>query len=206
MRPARSRNINQSLVSLVLEGRVSIFLYRTGTQPGSRRLAPEDEARLTVRERFSIAHELSHWVSFARGGHAPIALGQNTDDRAYRADEALCDDFANRLLVPDWLVDGWLDPIPAGAGIPPAQLRRMAASVRVSIEVVAHAIVRRRSGLGFMKVSKMPERGEIAGAAPLFLVEFAIAAIGVRVPRRRDHIRDSTDPEKAGWDGVSGQL
>jgi hypothetical protein len=81
--PSRGTHVAQ----INLEGRVSIFLYRTGIQPGSRRLAPEDEVRLTVRERFSIAHELAHWVLLARGGHARLAQGGKGDDHAYRADE-----------------------------------------------------------------------------------------------------------------------
>jgi hypothetical protein len=43
-----------------------------------------------------------------------------------------------------------------------------------------------------MKVSKTSGVTENSGAGPpVFLMEFAIAAPGVLVPRRREHIRDS---------------
>lgn len=164
--------------------RPTIALYRTANIAAARRLDPEKESELTPRERFSIAHEIGHWLAFDRCGLRPHPT---TDHDAYWADEKLCDTFANMLLVPDWQVDGWLAPISAGVGIVPAQLRRWAASARVSRPVVANAIVRRRNDIGFIQMTSRVGEGR---ASSIFVVEFSTAGRDVSVPARKTHMRD----------------
>ncbi len=52
------------------------------------------EARLSRRDRFSIAHELAHYLLWQRVGILPA-----TTRSQYWQHEALCNEFANRLLV-----------------------------------------------------------------------------------------------------------
>jgi hypothetical protein len=58
---------------------------------------------LSPRERFSIAHELAHWVIWRRFGSLP---GSNTE---YWFHETLCNEFAAGLLVPDAALGRFLE-------------------------------------------------------------------------------------------------
>src|ERR1700733_9844951 len=75
-----------------------IILYRFGKLKGEREIGREEEGLLSSRERFSIAHELGHWLIFSH-----FQIGPQSDDRLYWDQEEAVNSFAGHLLVPDWL-------------------------------------------------------------------------------------------------------
>lgn len=64
---------------------------------------PIEELGLSNQERYTIAHEISHYLVEAWFGFRPSTSGE------YWALEEVCDEFADRLLVSDQLLAG-LDP------------------------------------------------------------------------------------------------
>jgi Zn-dependent peptidase ImmA (M78 family) len=100
-----------------------IIVYRSGQRNGEREIREGDENLLSPRERFSIAHELGHWVAFSR-----FRIGPQSERRVYWEHERVMNAFAGCLLAPDWLVMRWLDQVPEGRPVPPFAVRYWASS------------------------------------------------------------------------------
>src|ERR1044072_2967664 len=102
-------------------------------------IAPDKEHLLTARERFSVAHELGHFFAFKHFGALPVS--KVVDPQEYREQEQCMDDFAQSLLVPDWLGQLWLASVTDQEPISLNSLKMWAASqCAVSGEVVAKAL------------------------------------------------------------------
>jgi hypothetical protein len=124
-----------------------IVVHRFSKLEGERELKGQDEGLLNSRERFSVAHELGHWVLFNR-----FQIGPESEKRPYWEQEEVINAFAGQLLVPDWLAKNWLESTPKHLPIPPFALRSWAEDCRVSEEVAAKALVRQRSFIGFLRL------------------------------------------------------
>ena len=162
-------------------GRDRIVLFRQGSNDGEKLLNSADECWLTARERFSIAHELAHWISFRRLGLTPGGRSSEFWDQ-----ERCMDAFANSLLVPDWLVERWLSQIPANGLIEPLMVRRCAAmECRVSEEVVARALCRPGGPFGLMKLVSAREK---ATGNDVLRVLFSVCGGGLCLPKVHAHI------------------
>jgi hypothetical protein len=124
-----------------------IVVHRFSKVEGERELKKHDEGLLNSRERFSVAHELGHWILFNR-----FQIGPESERRLYWEQEEVINAFAGQLLVPDWLAKSWLDSTPENLPIPPFALRSWAEQCRVSEEVAAKALVRQRNLIGFLRL------------------------------------------------------
>src|SRR5438874_11567356 len=89
-----------------------ITLYRRGMVNGEREVTASDENLLTVRERFSVAHELGHLIALTH-----LRVEPRSDKRGYWEQERAINSFAGCLLAPDWLVREWLDSASCGEPI-----------------------------------------------------------------------------------------
>ncbi len=159
-----------------------IVLYRFSSVDGNREIRPYEDSLLTSRERFSIAHELGHWIAITHLGF-PIQL----DHRQYWEHESVINRFASQLLVPDWLVEKWLRETPDGTPVPPFALRFWASSIcGTSEEVITKAIVRHRPSAGFLRL--LPTRSK-AGASVLLVLSSA-AGSALQLPVERTHIKE----------------
>lgn len=161
-----------------------IVLYRQGKVDGEREIRPQEESLLTPRERFSVAHELGHWILFRQ-----LGVGPQFDKRKYWYQEHVINDFAGYLLAPDWLVMQWLSRIPEGTVIPPFALKHWASSdCGASEEVVAKRLVRQRDSIGFLRV--LPIRRKRDGADVLQVICSA-AGESLRLPHERSYVETS---------------
>jgi hypothetical protein len=158
-----------------------IILYRHSKVNGEREIQREDEGSLTPRERFSIAHELGHWVVFSR-----FRIGPQSDNRTYWLQEQAINAFAGCLLVPDWLVANWLEGSPPNRPVSPFALRYWAISqCRSSEEVVAKALARHRNSIGFLKLLPTTRRKD---GTNVLQVLCSAAGDALRLPNERSHI------------------
>lgn len=164
-----------------LNNPAKIILFRRSEAEGSRSLNSSDENLLTSRERFSIAHELGHLLAFEQ-----LNIKPPKEKNEYWEQEASMNAFATELLVPGWLVEGWLRSIPKGYPIPPLALRKWARDeCNVSEEVVAHAICRLASGMGFMKGLL---RGGTGRSPSILKVRFSVHTPSLTLPAINSHI------------------
>ena len=124
-----------------------IVVHRFSKVEGERELKSHDEGLLNSRERFSVAHELGHWILFNR-----LQIGPESERRLYWEQEEVINAFAGQLLVPDWLAKSWLDSTPENLPIPPFALRSWAEQCRVSEEAAAKALVRQKNLIGFLRL------------------------------------------------------
>jgi hypothetical protein len=161
-----------------------IILYRSAKEEGERQILPGEDKVLTARERFSVAHELGHWIAYSR-----LQVSPETDRRRYWEQERVVNAFAGFLLAPDWLVKRWLSDTPEGTPVSPFALRYWAESeCRSSEDVVAKALVRCRSSIGFLRLTPAKRRRD---GANVLLVLCCAAGDAVQLPHERSHIDNS---------------
>lgn len=157
-----------------------ILVFRFGKSEGEQEVGWGEESLLTPRERFSVAHELGHWLLFNQFNVEP-----QLDERLYWAQEDTVNTFAAHLLVPNWLARNWLEGTEDGSPISPFALRSWATQSRVSEEVAGKALARYRSTIGFLKLLPMQRKRD--GARVLQVLSSA-AGEGLRLPTERSHI------------------
>lgn len=155
-----------------------IELFRFASRHGTRHMDPEQEYLLRPRERFSVAHEVGHWLAFARLGVRPAREGS-----AYWKQEELANEFANALLVQDELVEGWLRSIVGERRVGVHLLAAWSREAKVSMEAASTAICRRQSGLGFLKLRP----GRSAKGETVWVVKFSTSR-GIDLPRVHTHV------------------
>jgi Zn-dependent peptidase ImmA (M78 family) len=160
-----------------------IVLHRFSKVEGEREIVANEETLLTSRERFSIAHELGHWVLFTR-----FQIGPQSHSRLYWEQEEAVNAFAGQLLIPDWLSTSWLQEVPEAMPVPPFSIRFWAEQCRVSEEVVARALVAKRESVGFLRL--YPTRRKRDGA-PVLQVLSCASGSAVELPSVRSFIADT---------------
>lgn len=92
------------------------------------------------RQRFSLAHELAHWLCDRRTGSflcAKTDIGpQNAEAKSV---ESQANGFASQLLLPSYLVDPWL----AGRAATLSTARTLATEFRSSVTAAAIKLIKR---------------------------------------------------------------
>jgi len=160
-----------------------ISIFRASETRGNRRLGVADEWMLTRRERFSVAHEIGHWIASKQ-----IGVSQPSGTRDYWLQERWMNTFAGSLLVPEWLLQGWLAETPEEEPVPPVAVWRWAThDLHVSEEVLASAIARVRPSSAFVKLVRTSKRSD---SSSVLKVQFS-AADSLQVPARGTHICDA---------------
>ena len=177
-----------------------IFLYRKSSTEGILRIASDKEYLLTPRERFSIAHELGHFLAF-KNLNAPPVL-KEADPAEYRRQERCMDHFAESLLVPEWLVKLWLMGVSDQEPISLEGLKKWSvAQCGVSGEVVASALARVEPKVGFLKAAEAVRR---ANGKNLFIVLYSVHGTDLQLPNLHSYIDDERFVDKIR--GTSGCL
>lgn len=161
-----------------------LVLYRRHAATGDRALTGADEFSLAPRERFSIAHELGHWVAWTRFGVRPAQ-----EPSEYWAHEEVVNAFAGALLVPDWLAMEWLESRQEPSGVHPSEVSRWARLAGVSREVVATALANAEPNVGFLRLRAVTvPSGEGAWGLQ---VAFRAAGAGLSLPNLHVRLRGS---------------
>lgn len=134
----------------------AVVRYRHLEGCEARLVAGKEKAIISVntlgsspgRQRFSLAHELAHWLCDRRAGSflcAKIDIGpQNAD--ATKSVESYANAYASQLLLPTYLVDPWL----VGRGASLATARALATEFRSSVTAAAIKLVKRTTNVAVM--------------------------------------------------------
>jgi len=125
---------------LVIGDSASVVVSRNRTAPS-----------LAEGDRFSIAHEVGHWVVWRRFGFLPSSKTE------YWKHEALCNEFAALLLVPPRFLAGFLRDLEQRHRVYSVFFPKcVASSARVSWDVAARSITALPSArLAYLKLSTM---------------------------------------------------
>lgn len=133
----------------------AVIRYRHLEGCEARLVAGKDKAVISVntlgsspgRQRFSVAHELAHWLCDRRAGSflcAKTDIGpQNADAKSA---ESCANAYASQLLLPTYLVDPWL----VGRTTSLATARALAAEFRSSVTAAAIKLVKRTTKVAAM--------------------------------------------------------
>ena len=126
----------------------AVVRYRTLEGCEARLVAGAENAVISVntkgvshgRQRFSLAHELAHWLCDRRTGSflcAKTDIGpQNAEAKSA---EAFANEYASQLILPTYLVDPWL----AGRAPSLTVARALAAEFRSSLTAAAIKLIKR---------------------------------------------------------------
>ena len=125
-----------------------VVRYRRLEGCEARLVAGKNQAVISVnivgsnlgRQRFSLAHELAHWLCDKRTGSflcAKTDIGpQNAEAKSI---ESQANGFASQLLLPTYLVDPWL----AGRAASLSTARALATEFRSSVTAAAIKLIKR---------------------------------------------------------------
>jgi hypothetical protein len=182
LRLQNARSSNTAQIDL-WRNPAKIVVHRFSRVEGERELRRHDEGLLNARERFSVAHELGHWVLFNR-----FRVQPETEKRLYWEQEEVINAFAGQLLVPDWLARNWLDSTQANAPVPPFALRSWAEQCCVSEEVVTKALVRQKNLIGFLRLVPTHRKRD---KTPVLQVLSCAKGDALELPAERSHIANS---------------
>lgn len=88
------RRLDGCAARLLTDGRQAIISIRAGDNEG--------------RRRFSLAHELAHWINDARRGFSCVGDDIAPQNAQAAAVEAAANEFSSQLILPDYLVGPWV--------------------------------------------------------------------------------------------------
>lgn len=163
----------------------NITVFRGATVDAVKTVAVTEEHLLLPRERFSIGHEIGHWLGKERLGVKPVAeRGQQ-----YWNQEEWMNAFAAALLLPSAIAMEWLTQAAGNGPINPIELRSWALKAKVSEEVVAHALCRVKDTLAFMKVRRASRS---SNGEPVLKVLFSCSGSRLKMPHIHRHLRSDT--------------
>lgn len=139
---------NQIDLDAIAYDRQAVVRYRMMEGCEARLVAGIENAVISVnttgvslgRQRFSVAHELAHWLCDRHTGSflcAKTDIGpQNAEAKSV---EAHANAYASQLILPSYLVDPWL----TGRAASLAVARAMAAEFRSSLTAAAIKLIKR---------------------------------------------------------------
>jgi hypothetical protein len=172
--------------SVLSPSQLGIVIYRRSDTNGVVKLTPQHERFLRPRERFSLAHELGHCLAYRQFGILP----ENNDTKEYWQQERCMNDFATSLLVPDWLRKCWLETVSADAPVSPSSLTTWGVNhCGVSAEVIAHALSRSESSVGFLKTAEAVRNND---GKRIFVVFHSSYGSRLRLPNVHAFVDDHT--------------
>lgn len=80
---------------------------------GTSAIITVNEDHYPTRRRFSIAHELGHWVErHGKGGFICAKEDISPQNNAAKSEEAIANDFASQLILPSYLFDPIAEGMP----------------------------------------------------------------------------------------------
>ena len=178
--------------SLIYSNPPEILIHRRAETKVSLRLALWDEPVLKTSERFSVAHEIGHWIAYTKFRVEPFIPGSHRNSE-YWQHEKVFNEFAGCLLVPDWLVKSWLAERPSGSLITVANLNNWSRDINVSRITAATRLCQYRGGVGFLEllVQMDPRTSRI-----VLLVTESASGVDIKIPGRRKIIRNDRLVEK----------
>lgn len=171
-------------VDIQKDGAGTVVLFRSGPAGSIKRLRAVDEPLLAPRERFSLAHEIGHYLAATKLGISPAP----NESREYWNQERAMDAFAGALLIPEGLARSWLSMVPTEEPVHPIAVRDFSRSAKVSDEVVARALCRVRQDIGFLKLRHAVRRPD---KVPVWRVAFGSASGRMRLPNIHTHVTQS---------------
>lgn len=135
--------------------RHAVVRYRNLEGCEARLVAGKDQAVISVntlgsspgRQRFSLAHEMAHWLCDRRAGSflcAKTDIGpQNSEAKSV---ESQANAYASQLVLPTYLVDPWL----AGRAASLTTVRALAGEFRSSVTAAAIKLIKRTSHIAMV--------------------------------------------------------
>lgn len=88
------RRMEGCAARLLTDGRQAVISIHAGDNEG--------------RQRFSLAHELAHWINDARRGFSCFGDDIGPQNAQAASVEAAANDFSSQLILPDYLVGPWM--------------------------------------------------------------------------------------------------
>lgn len=164
----------------------SIMVFRSGGVRKSIQVGPEDEIKLKVHERFSIAHEIAHWLAFKRFGVEPIEPVAARASEYWKHETAM-HAFAGAVLVPRAVVAKRVLQCPGGMHLPAKSLYAMSKELRVSRIVAARQIALQRTDFGYLELQfqRDPKAPRM-----LLVVKESVASSDLKLPGVSSKIRN----------------
>ncbi len=90
-------------------------VYRRLDGCAARLLTDGEQAVISIRasdskgrQRFSLAHELAHWINDVRRGFSCFGADIGPQDAEAEAVEAAANEFSSQLILPDYMVAPWM--------------------------------------------------------------------------------------------------
>jgi hypothetical protein len=165
-----------------------ITVYRQSSTSFSRALSSDDIDLLDARGRFTLAHELGHWLAYARFGVTPA-----TARSEYWKDEEAVNRIAAHLLIPNWQLDSWFSGLSDCQGVHVQLLCKWARELGLSRQAVSSRICEQRKGTGFLML-RVKNRPSVH--FPDIVVEHSASDTDLFLPQRSQIIRSERLVEK----------
>lgn len=114
---------------------------------GDRSIISVSSSSIEGRQRFSIAHELAHWICDRHTGSFQCAKEDIGPQNAVaKSVEASANDYASQLILPSYLVDEWIGSRPATLTTAAA----LATDFSTSLTAAAIKLAKRYEGKAFL--------------------------------------------------------
>lgn len=126
-----------------------VIIYRSASNTLKSGLSPKDEHLLSVRERFTLAHEIAHWVAWKNFDIEPEETGKPT----YWEHESVMNTFAGILLIPDSRLSEWLAPFGQMKPVTIHHALSWARASKVSTSTAVRRIADAHSSITFLKLA-----------------------------------------------------
>lgn len=161
-----------------------VSIYRRARRTVTRYLGPGDERLLSRYEKFTVAHEIGHWILARRFGVEP-SVNRSSYKETYWMQENLVNAFAGALLVPDWYVRRCIRKFRDGKIITPFEIRDWANCVEISQDVMARELCRYLNTIGFMRLTLIKRKQD---KRHVLKVDEVCAGSDLALPNRYKHI------------------
>ena len=121
-------------------------VYRRLDGCAARLLTDGEQAVISIqasdsegRQRFSLAHELAHWINDARRGFSCFGDDIGPQNAEAASVEAAANDFSSQLILPDYMVAPWMRGRHVNLGL----AVELSAAFRTSVTAAAIKLARR---------------------------------------------------------------
>lgn len=161
-----------------------ITVYRSAATAVTREMMKGDDRLLNRSEKFTVAHEIGHWILTTRLGVKP-SVNRSSQKESYWAQEGLVNAFAGALLVPEWYLKRCLVDAPEGTLITVSHIRDWASRIDVSLEVLTRELCRLRDGIGFMRLTLIKRKKDKRHALK---VDEVCSGENLTLPNKYKHI------------------
>jgi hypothetical protein len=162
---------------LVMGRAPRILLHRLGKYKVQRPINKQYEDLLTSRERFTVAHELGHWIAYKEYGVAPV-LPSGATRGVYWKQEDVMNSFAAKVLLPGWQLSRLLNEVVRRSTLTIFDVNRWSVKTKASRETVAARVCEQYTRIGFLKFLLVKEK-------PRHLAKVLYSAAGseLRLPK-----------------------